>query len=68
VVLVARGNGDDEAVVGGDEGGAGSGAGAEGVLIEGPAVEGAGHGRRVVVQAVGQEGTDGGGELRRGEG
>jgi len=68
VVLVAPGDGDDEAVVGGDEGGAGGGGGAEGVLIEGPAVEGASHGRRVVVQAVGQEGTDGGGELRRGEG
>jgi len=67
-VLVAPGDGDDEAVVGGDEGGAGGGAGAEGVLVEGPAVEGAGHGHRVVVQAVGQEGGDGGGELRRGEG
>jgi len=73
-VLVARGNGDDEAVVGGDEGGAAGTAGGaagtaggEGVLVEGPAVEGAGHGRRVV-----EHGAEGGGghgrDLRGGEG
>ncbi len=67
VVLVAPGDGDDEAVVGGDEGGAGGGGGAEGVLIEGPAVEGASHGRRVVEHTV--KGAAGHSwDLRRGEG
>ncbi len=67
-VPVAPGDGDDEAVVGGDEGGAGGGAGAEGVLVEGPGGQsgedvragGGGEGAR-------EEGTDDGGESVRGQ-
>jgi len=54
-------------VVGGDEGGAGGNAGTEGVLVERPAVQGAGYGRRVVEHTV--KGAAGHSwDLRRGEG
>ena len=67
-LLVAGGDGADEAVVGGDKGGAGSVAGTEGVLVEGPG----GQVGEDVCAGVGgegawEEGTDDGGESVRGE-
>ncbi len=67
-LLIAGGDGADEAVIGGDEGDAGGGAGAEGVLVEGPGGQsgedvragGGGEGAR-------EEGTDDGGESVRGQ-
>jgi len=68
-VPVAPGDGDDEAPVGGDEGGAGRGADAEGVLVEGPGGQVGEHARAGVGgEGLGQEGTDDGGEDGRGEG
>jgi len=62
-VLVAAGDGDDEAPVGGDEGGAGRVAGAEGVLVEGPGGQVDEHARAGVGgEGGGQEGADDGGE------
>jgi len=68
-VLVAAGDGDDESPVGGDEGGAGRVADAEGVLVEGPGGQ-VGEEARAGVggEIAGQEGADGGGEGSRGEG
>jgi len=68
-VPVAPGDGDDEAPVGGDEGGAGRVAGAEGLLVERPGDE-SGEDARAGVggEGLGQEGTDDGGEDGRGEG
>ncbi len=67
-VLVAPGEGDDETPVGSDEGGAGRGAGAEGVLVEGPGGQVGEHARAGVGgEIVGQEGAGGGGEDGRGE-
>jgi hypothetical protein len=67
-VLVPGGDGDDEAAVGGDEGGAGLGGGAEGVLVEGPGGEGGEQaGAGVSGEGAGQEGADGGGEGIRGK-
>ena len=68
-VLVAPGDGDDEAPVGGDEGGAGRVAGAEGLLVERPGGQ-VGKDARAGVggEGGGQEGTDDGGEDGRGEG
>ena len=67
-LLIAGGDSADEAVIGGDEGDAGGGAGAEGVLVEGPGGQsgedvragGGGEGAR-------EEGTDDGGESVRGQ-
>jgi len=68
-VPVAPGEGDDEAPVGGDEGGAGRGAGAQGVLVEGPGGQVGEHARAGVGgEGGGQERIDGGGEDGRGEG
>ena len=68
-LLVAPGDGDDEALIGGDEGGAGRVTGAEGVLVEGPGGQGGKHAcAGVVVEGAGQEGADDGGEGIRGEG
>ncbi len=68
-VLVAPGEGDDEALIGGDEGGAGRVAGAEGLLVERPGGQ-ISEDARVGVggEGLGQEGADGGGEGGRGEG
>ncbi len=68
-VLVAPGEGDDEAPVGGDEGGAGRVAGAEGLLVEGPGGQVSEEARAGVGgEGRGQEGADDGGEDGRGEG
>jgi len=68
-VLVTGGDGDDEAAVGGDEGGAGLGGGAEGVLVEGPGGQpGEQAGTGVGGEGAGQQGAEGGGEGGRGEG
>ncbi len=67
-VPVVPGDGDDEAPVGGDEGGAGRVAGAEGLLVEGPGGQ-VGEDARAGVggEGLGQEGADGDGEGGRGE-
>ncbi len=68
-MLVAPGDGDDEVPVGGDEGGAGRVAVAEGLLVEGPGDESGEHARAGVGgEIAGEEGIDGGGEGGRGEG
>jgi len=62
-VLVAPGDGNNEAPVGGDESGAGRVAGAESVLVEGPGDQGGEDARAGVGgEIVGQERTDDGGE------
>ena len=68
-MLVAPGDGDDEALIGGDEGGAGRVTGAEGLLVEGPGDQ-LGEDARAGVggEDAGQEGADDGGEGGRGEG
>jgi len=48
-LLVAPGDGDDEALIGGGEGGAGRVTGAEGVLVEGPGDQGGAQARAGVV-------------------
>jgi len=48
-LLVAPGHGDNEALIGGDEGGAGRVTGAEGVLVEGPGDQGGAQARAGVV-------------------
>jgi len=66
-MLVAQGDGVDEAAIRGDEGDAGGVAGGEGILVEEPAVQGARHGRQVVehpLESTGGHGWDRG----RGEG
>jgi len=67
-VPVAPGKDDDEAPVGGDEGGAGHVAGAEGLLVERPGGQLGEHARAGVGgEGLGQEGIDDGGEGGRGE-
>ncbi len=63
-VLVAPGEGDHQALIGGGEGGAGSGAGSEGVLVEGPGGQGGEHAPTGIRVKIGrEERADNGGEL-----
>jgi len=68
-VVVAPGEGDHQALIGGGEGGAGGGTVAEGVLVEGPGGQSGEHARpRVRVEGGRQEGAEGGDKGVRVEG
>jgi len=63
-VVVAPGKGDHKALIGGSEGGAGSGAGGEGVLVEGPGGQGGEDAPTGIGVKIGrEERADNGGEL-----